>query len=591
MACVGFLTLCASLIVSAEVFLRVTPGSLVLSLVSAGVICGAICWAAYRAGLRPGWSQGERPLLVVVLLVGTVLARRVFDWPFFAPRGFSVDGAHHGAIVEYIAAHLRFAEGTHTSLDRFAQYPNGGHLLAAIASRVTGMFPIRAMGLLAFICLLMILMMGGVVASLVTTNVAGSAEHFAGQHRYSPTIAALSVPVLGFAASRFTIGMIAHDYFFAQLVALALVCGGVAALVVFATSQPRTTSEPKTISQPKTSSPHQVVTPLVCLVLGLFSAASTFVYPLQIGLLPFAVGLVWLTCRERQWLVATLVSGLCVVAVLAFTIPHLGASRSMASDEGVIARPHLAELGGLATALFVCEGLLLLGSRGRRYRSHASVRSKAFPAATSVAVAGPFLAATAQTVGLLVIRHLPGLPTISRYTAYKNVYLAVPFGIVIAAIGVGHAWSATPLLRSRFASSILVGFLLLYPVVSATRRSDLTNASRPLVSEDAYRLLRDSRRLIGDAPIAILAPDIEPYALAWTALQRPTAALPNPYLIDKLSVANLPETGRRFVLVLNASESSNRQRTIGPSGHFNEIARRGKAVLLMSIVTDQAENP
>ena len=530
----GFLLTGASVVVSSEVFLRVTPGSLVASLVVAAGIVGAVFWCVRRAGVRLEWVEGERLLLATVTVLGFVLATRVFDWPFFAPRGFSVDGAHHGAIVEYVASNLRFAEGTKTSLDRFAQYPNGAHLLAAVGSRVFGTFPVQSMGFLGFICLLMTVQIGGVTASLVTR--AGMRRvPVAGANSYAPIVAALSVPVMTFAASRFTIGMLSKDYFFAQLVALTMVAGGVAALVVFSDRQ---NADPR-------------ATPLILLTIGLLSAASTFVYPLQITLLPAAVVLILIVRRNRQWFMASAVCAGSVVAVLAFTIPRLGASRTMAGDEGVIATPRLSELGGLATALFLVEGLLALGAsigfrRRRRDRETASTAS----GATSVAVLGPFIAAVAQTVGLLVVRNLPGLPTISRYTAYKNVYLAVPFALIIAAVGVGHAWTAIPLLRGRLASSALVALLMLYPFVSATRRSDLTNSSRALISEDSYRLLRDFRNDIGSAPIAILAPDIEPYALSWIALRRPQAAVPNPYLIDRLTLADLPGSGRRFVLVL-----------------------------------------
>jgi hypothetical protein len=501
---------CSSLIAAGEVLLWWTSSSLSGVMIVGALISVAFLTVGWFSGIRMrrGPIPGELAVWALMLVVVGVLARPTFGWPDGSPHALSADAAHHGGIATWIAEHQTLPRGWVPQLGRLVEYPNGSHLLVAVLSHLTGIAPWRMLGIVATLLVLLIVPVVGVTASVMVEQLSMKLDQSADSARRA---AALSVVACWLVAHRFTTGAITIDFFFAQVVGFVLVLIALAAIVCAHTNTPQVESRVKAIG---------------FVGLGLVAAGSSLAYPLQVGLLPGAL-LVLAYIRRRSasvwkpWLVAAAVAVTAGFGSIAIVLPRVRGSQSMSGEEGQITQPSLAHLGGWIVVSLVVMALARLTkplfSRTEREGGHRAT----LPAVGASLMAGQAL--------VLWLAHRNGIGNVSRYTALKSVYVAVPLMLPVVGWVIGQtaidlfgASRRTTSGRSanKYVSALMVGALIGVPTIRLARsRSTLSNVNGPIVATASYDLARDAARRFGAADIGVIGDEVTPYALLWIGTQ------------------------------------------------------------------------
>lgn len=494
-----------------------------------------VALAIAGSALRPRRSSGPTTLgtvhLVTLAGVGALLAAlgpRLVGWPYFFPVAKSVDAAHHGALVDWIARNGRLPSKIEPELRQFSEYFVLPHRLVGVVSDVFGVSPMQALGVAGLLAL-----------GVVLTSVASLAGRYCGAvlGRTEGHAAAFLVFPCALMLSHFTIGALAESYFFGQMVALAF---GVAACVGIVAN----------------------ARPLLIVVIG---AASVAAYPLQGPLVPGVLVVLVLLTRDRRHLRTLL--GVLGLGGLAFAAqyPYLGAARAMSTDEGSIITLSLETGGGALFAVLVLAGLF------------AVIRNLEWTGARTTDVGGVVIVSgfLLTTLQYLAFRVAATQEIVSNYSAGKIVFMIAPFAICLAAIGAVFAMS-TLLHRSAL---VLCGAVI-SGVVMVGAGTSVEVATRGPMDHDAYVLaqwMRNRDELISAGGVGVVGDQLTPYFVRWSALGQPIEPIQYLDLDQRLPWRAWPrDSATSYVIVAGRSRVAAYLARPG----VREVARRGDAVLL-----------
>ncbi len=511
----------------AGVILPRTVASTVPVVVVAVAVAG---WAilSHRRSSPVGLGTGHVVTLAGVgaFLVG--LGPRLVGWPDFLPVARSVDAAHHGAMVDWIARNGRLPSKIEPELRQFSEYFLLPHRLVALVSDLFGVAPMRALGVSGLLALGVVLVsMASLAGRYVGAALGRSEGHAAG----------FLVFPCAFMLSHFTIGALAESYFFGQMVALAF---GVSACVGIATN----------------------ARPLLIVLSG---AASIAAYPLQGPLVPGVLVVLFVLTRDRRHLTTLL--GVLGLGGLAFAAqyPYLGASRAMSTEEGSILPLSRATGGGVLFAALVVAGLFSV------IRNMAWQRMRTTDVVGGVILSGFFL----TTLQYVAFRFAASQEIVSNYSASKIVFMIAPFAICLAAIGAAFVMS-TVLNRPAL---VLCGALLSSAAIVLAAPS-VEVATRGPMDHDAYllaRWMRDRDELINAGDVGVVGDQLTQYFIRWTALGQPIDAIQY-FDGDKGHPWRAWPRGSTTTYVIVAGKSRVAAYAARPGVHI--VARRGDAVLL-----------
>ena len=479
-------------IVAARVLSLIGLRSLTMCGVGALVLFALVCAASLGRGVvrlrvaRP--TRAELALVLLAVSAGWLIASRTFHLSFFAPTTFTVDAAHHAALVNWMVDRGHIPRGIQPELTSFSGYPLWGHVVPAIASSITGLEPITSLWLVALASVVLQWPLTALIVRAVSRS-----------RSWAVTAVPMLVMILTW---RFTIGLATWDFFFAQLVSLFMAVAGVAFIA----------------SAEAVGSPIRQWLPAA----AVFSAAALFTYPQQAIIVPLAAAAALLTRRYARRPSTAAVAGVAVAAfifvalavVLLRSQNYLTPQALLGAGEGSVTQPSMRTLGGwLPTALAIVGGFVLIA----RARKHDGAAGAAFGAAAGPTLLG--LGLWAAQRGLVV--HLD----VTSYRITKNVYSALPFVAVLAAAGVGWAferWSTRSTLRPPLALAVSVIAVL----AVSSRPKPLSGVAVPLVSRDATTLGTWAREHLDVRSVGVVGPGLEPYTLWFSALLRPVPTDP-----------------------------------------------------------------
>lgn len=464
----------SSLVVAATVALALTAG------------CG---WALRR------WLvalERPRPGLLLAVLAAPATMVALIRWPFsgvlFAPVTFSVDVAHHGGLVAWIADHDGLPRSFQPELGGQSRYPAGAHGVAAFVSRLTGQAPVTAMWLVAVAWVVLLWWTSSAIAVRL------------GRSR---ALAWVAVPVvIGLAGWRYTIGMVGYDFFFAQLGGMWLGWGTVAVIVALRPA------------------------PLPAWVVPAFGVVGTvaclLTYPQAAPVPAMAVAADALAGRlgSTSWRLrlagAAAVAAMGVAALLVARGMDIDLSVIAGAGEGERAPLTLASIGGLIVAVVLVAGLAELTGAAWAKRPGA--------AAALGAVAAPALLA----VGMAALR-LPvfgSVPVVS-YRIAKNAYTAAPGLLIGATLAVATAVEAllralksTPERRGLRAGLGGAAALLALGAIQAPVQRTLLE--RPALSRDEQAAAAWAHDNLDPSEVGVSMRALDGYHAWWIALRRPT---------------------------------------------------------------------
>lgn len=482
--CVGPAAASAAIIVAGQVITTVSDRPPLVVVVTAGALL-ALGIALVSLGPRTiGRIRIGRPTLrdaalaSLFLVSAALVAQLTFHLAFFSPTTYTVDAAHHAAIVRWIVDSASLPVTDRFRLGSWNSYPTWSHLIPALVSKATGLQPITAMWLVA---LAAVFLQWPLTAVLVRSV------------RPSTHWAFSVIPsVLMLLAWRYTIGLVTWDFFYSQLFGLFL---SVAAVVVMAVSwhQPSRRWVPLTI------------------VLGL---ASLLCYPQQGAIVPAAMLGVFCARRRqrlpRRSLVAlVMTTSVVVLGVIAWlrSRNYFNSGVILGASEGEVALPSTRTLGGWIPAVLALLGFLLLARATARRNGAAG------------ALLGAGMAPLTLAFALVSVKH--GYPVQIHVTSYriaKNIYSAVPFGAAAGAVALAAAFQTTSRGRSRVAF-VLSSIVLL---AVASRPKPLSGVSTQVAQRDAYELTRWAAHHLPSGSVGIVGPGLEPYTLWNAALWSPT---------------------------------------------------------------------
>jgi hypothetical protein len=417
----------------------------------------------------PGWLDAALMLTPTTLLAG--LGPRALDWPFFGPVGPSVDAAHHGAMVAWVARHGWLPNRVVPELRQFSEYFLLTHRVAGDASALTGLAPMRVMGLFGLVALCSLLVFSGYLAGL--------AADATGPHLLFVFGLVFCVALL---SQEYTIATILGSYFLAQLTALWL-CMAACICISLPSLRP------------------------LAPVLG---GASMACYPLQAPIVPLILVGLWLFTKDKAWcrtLMQTLGVGFLGLVVQA---PYLGGALKMSKDEGAVTQISLHSIGGPIVVV-----LLLLGLVGCVLRLRSAEGAQGSRVPILVTCFG-FLATMVLYFGFVLGGQL-GI--VSRYSAAKIVFLNAPFSLALCGFG-GLLVVGRLLGNSRvLVLSVSCAFLLVLPLMA---RSRTTNVRAPM-DVAAYELSISLPKSIKPTDIGIIGGGLTPYFVSWAGLAKPVS--------------------------------------------------------------------
>ena len=474
-------------------------GILLVALVAAVALMALACWPGpVRRAFRFRHARADALVGVTLAVVGVGVWARALNRNLRFPTVFTVDAAHHGALVAWIVDHQRLASVTATVdplLGGLTAYPQGGHVSSAILSWASGVPPLTALWLVAV----------GSVATIFVVVAALACE--TSVHRSG--VAGIVAVCLCLLAWRFTLGMVTVEFFFAQAVGLAITMAGVLAVVVGVR--------------------YRLAWWRWAPASAVFAAASYFTYPQQAAMVPCALGIgVWSTWRrDRERIgpkaIAAAVAGMALAVAAGLLLLRrsgfLNSGALFGQGEGVVATLQVARVGGWVPVVLVVWGVVVnvrsVFLRGPR------VPTEGVPAAA--VVLGAFAVPVGLALGLWSLQH--GFPVHAPVTSYrisKNIFAAVPFAAVIAGSGVA---ALVPMggVRTRafaVAAAIVTMVVPFQPRILALTRT-------PIVSADGYALARWAGLRFDPTDIGLAGPGLEPYVLWWAGIRRPIPVDPN----------------------------------------------------------------
>lgn len=456
---------------------------------------------------------------------------RVLGWPNLFPVAKSVDAAHHGAMVDWIARNGRLPSRIEPELRQFSEYFLLPHRLVALICSFFGVSPMRALGVCGLLALGIVLLGIARLADRYTAASLGTLEGHC---------AAFLVFPCAFLVSHFTIGSLAENYFFGQMVALAF---GLAACVAIAAQAP----------------------PVLVILSG---AASIAAYPLQAPLVPGVLVILGLLTRDRRHLRS--LAGVLGVGIPALLVqyPYLGASRAMSTDEGSITTLTLSRGGGILFGTLVGAGVFSI------VRSLAAIGGRTRTGATAgTVVLGGFALTVIQHIAF---RAAASQGIVSNYAAGKIIFMVAPFAVCLAAIGAAATFST--LLRS---STFVIGATALCGILLVASDPSLSMNSVPPMRADAYALarwVRDRKDVARPEEVGVVGDGLTPYSVRWAALGSPIDYYAQPGAVAGSPWRNWPvDSTTKYVIVVGAR----RVETYVARPGVRLIARRGSAVLLM----------
>jgi hypothetical protein len=423
-------------------------------------------------------------------------------WPFsgvlFAPVTFSVDVAHHGGLVAWIADHDGLPRSFQPELGGQSRYPAGAHSVAAVVSRLSGQAPVTGMWLVSVAWVVLLWWTSSAVAVRL------------GRSR---SLAWVAVPVVvGLAGWRYTIGMVGYDFFFAQLGGMWLGWGTVAVIVALR------------------SAPLPAWVVPAAGVLGTVACLLTYPQAAPVPALAVvadALGgrLAGVTARRRLAAAA---------AVLAMGTAALLVARGMGIDLSVIAGAGegerapltLASIGGPIVALLLVAGIveLVAATGARRPGAAAALGATAAPALLAVGMAA---------LRLPVFGSVP----VVFYRIAKNAYTVAPGLLIGATLAVAAACealvsalapsagddgvSAAPLER-RGVRAALGGTAVLLALGAIQAPVQRTLLERPALSRDEQAAAAWAHDNLDPDDVGVSMRALDGYQAWWIALRRPT---------------------------------------------------------------------
>ncbi len=462
----------------------------------------------------------------VIFLVSIGLRR--LGWPTFFPVASSVDAAHHGAMVDWIARNGRLPNRIEPELKQFSEYFLLPHRLAAGAANIFGISPMRALGLSGLVALMLVLVVCSSLAERVVMSALGRWEGVAAAFLAFPC--ALLIP-------RFITGALFESYFFGQVVALAF---GACACIGIATGS----------------------RPAVIILIG---AASIAAYPLQGPLVPgvlFVVAVLYRDRRATRTLLGVLILG---VGALGAQYPYLGASQAMSSEEGSITKLTLSTGGGLFFLSLVATGLYVVA---KNLRTTARTRA----ALPSVVLAAGFALTALQ---YFLFRVAAALDLVSYYSAGKIVFMVAPFAVTLSAIG--GVFVLSTLLRRQ---GLTVAAAALASAIFLALAPNIKISSEAPMDPDAYALARWARNhhlVTTNESVGVVGSGLTPYFVRWTALGQPIDAIQYLDFDRRLPWRSWPKGSSTQYLIVAGDR---RIEAYLSRQDVRGVARRGNAVLL-----------
>ncbi len=462
----------------------------VLSILSTGALGAVLARCGVRVA-RPSVGQLAAvlaaPATMVALLLGPI--RGVV----FAPVTFSVDVAHHGALVAWIADHGALPTSFQPELAGQSRYPAGSHAVAALVARLSGQAPITAMWLVS---LAWVVLVWWTAAAIATRLTGGRA------------LALAATPVVvGLAAWRYTLGMVTYDYFYAQLGGMWLAWGVVAAIV----------------AARRAGLPSWAVPGLG--VLGVAAALLTYPQAAPVAALAVVGDALAGTGVGSRWHGRRLAGA--AAAVVAMGVAALLVARGIGIDlaaiagsgEGERAPLTLASVGGGLVAALLVVGLVELAACVRRRVPGAG------------AVVGATVAPGLLALGLAALR-LPlfGSVPVIGYRIAKNAYTAAPGLLVGATVAVTAAatalWRAVGGERTPGRAAVLVrpvtaltGALVAGAAITAPVQR--TVLERPSLSRSEQAASEWAHEHLDPADVGVAMRGLAGYHAWWIALRRP----------------------------------------------------------------------
>ena len=472
-------------IVSAKVVDLAGISSFAVVLVVAGILAGAL--AVVAGGLRPRsvsalrFKAWDALPLVTVAAVAVGLWARAFQRVLTTPVVFGVDPARHVSMTAWIVEHQGLVQRIEPQLGSLSNYPPGAHVLAAMATWVTGASPLATTWLVAVVATLCSLLLVAVMAGEVLPR-----------RSPVPGVLALCLCVI---AWRFTIGMVTYEFYFSQVVGLTLLLGGVLAVVAGL----------------RAGDQWWRWVPLA-LVSGV---ASFLTYPQQALVIPavIATGLWVLWRRNRSGFtargVAILLGGVAAAGIVGLLVlrrsGYLSSGALFGSDDGFVTTLGLSRIGGWVPCMLVLWGTVVLVGLIREGVPGASV--------VLVGCAVP----VGLAVGLWMLQHgIPVRVQITNYRIAKNVFTSVPFAAVIAGVGIG-ALPKPQWAQSRTVAALVAAITVMLP----WQPRIMSNTRYPVVSHEAYDLARWAADHYDVTDIGVVGPDLEPFFLWIDGLRRP----------------------------------------------------------------------
>ena len=597
------------------------------------IVAGAVTVGLIRHGMR-------RTLRVVITIGDAVsvattallafAARGLLDWPFLAPLTVADDAARHFGMVNWIATHQSLPNSPTPELLQFAEYPMSAHYLAATIARSFGIIPLRVANMLAVGVTYGMWMLLGSAAAF------GLRRMHPRTPRWQQGLAAVTVPLVGYAVYTLTLWAVTASYFYAQVIGLWFACVVTALvltnpdLVLGASKGQRfrrlsrqehlypelnrvrgglnlstRSLSGRSWSPEKDDLKDRL--PLWWPVLATLTLGPSLVYPLH--LLLTAGSLCVAVFIERRLISAAALAMVASVLGLALQLRWLGAATKMSQEEGAILQPTFANLGGITVAILLTVGL------------SAILRTKIHTMGALTVVFG------GAQVGALVLGYAFG--AVSKYTSIKVVSSLIPGLLVVAAFGavalarkfaelvsfgfsaepsgpsvptgpsdssvpsdpsdpsdpygpwragrVESAWRAESAWR-RSIAPLVASAVVVVAMIQAIRFPPITGLTRPLVSADGYRVTRWASTHVDPNQVGIVAPGIEAYSLWWVALDRKKdlAILRNMQPSSTLWSEWPAESAERYLIVVTEGQATSFARRPGVKVLFQS----GSAVLL-----------
>ncbi len=457
------------------------------------VVAGTLYVASSYLSKSRRWLPAtltRRDALVALsfLAVAIILVRVSLHGSTFAPVTFSVDLAHHGAVVEWMRVHQVIPTGSIPTLGGQANYPAGSHTITAVLSWLIGLAPLQTMWVVSVGLILSIwLTSGSILHSLIGPS---------GRPYWLVPIA------VSLACWRFTLGMISYDFFFAQLFGIWIAMSSLAAMVWW--------------SARNTHIANMVGVALLASSACLFSYPQSAPIPIIAVSAQLAVG----RFNKRTAVVGGAVFSGVLLAVFAY-------SRSTGVDVGSItgigegARTPItiSMIGGWVVLWLFLVGLFEL------VRSHTSSGVRSLIGA----MLAPSLLAT--LFALLRLDIFGGYP-VTDYRIQKNIYALMPFAVIVASYGVVRAalWCIDVMATHENETSFvwkwippaLVSIVVFASLLSPAKRSLLTY---PIVTEDEYKAMSWATSHAPPNDVGLEFSGLTGYHLWWMKSGRPVLDL------------------------------------------------------------------